>query len=155
MKRRNLLSGGVIALLALGSLPRMAAADNIPYEVVVEWNHIPYDQDAAATQAYEDGKVYKKVLMQGAKVDSKGNIYVSTARWGGPEVPATLSKVVVKDGKKMLQAYPSAEMNKVGDGHAFQAVLGFEIDRNDVLWILDQGHVAGAPSIPGAEKLVL
>src|SRR5512132_4226866 len=36
-----------------------------------------------------------------------------------------------------------------------KAVLGFEIDRNDVMWILDQGHVAGQPSAPGAEKLVL
>jgi len=152
---RSLLWSGVLGLIALGSLPARVKADNIPYEVVVEWVHIPYDLDPAAAQAYEDGKIYKKVLMQGAKVDSKGNIYVSTARWGGPDVPATLSKVVVKDGKKVLQPYPSVEMNKVGDGHAFQAVLGFEIDRNDVLWILDQGHVAGAPSIPGAEKLVL
>jgi sugar lactone lactonase YvrE len=155
MKHTNLISGGVLALLALGSLPAPAAAEDIQYEVVVEWNHIPYDLDGAAATAYEDGKVYKKVLMQGAKVDSKGNIYVSTARWGGPEVPATLSKVVTKDGKKVLQPYPSVEMNKVGDGKALQAVLGFEIDRNDVLWILDQGKVAGQPSIPGAEKLVL
>jgi sugar lactone lactonase YvrE len=155
MNRRSLLSGGVLALFALGSLPAPAAAEEIPYEVVVEWNHIPYDLDPAAAKAYEDGKVYQKVLMQGAKVDSKGNIYVSTARWGGPEVPATLSKVVTKDGKKVLQPYPSTDMNKVGDGKALQAVLGFEIDRNDVLWILDQGHVAGQPSIPGAEKIVL
>jgi len=155
MKRRNLLSAGVVALLALGAPRAPAAADSIPYEIVAEWNHIPYDLAPEAARAYEDGKIYKKVLMQGAKVDSKGNIYVSTARWGGPEVPATLSKVVVKDGKKVLQPYPSAELNKVGDGHALQAVLGFEIDRNDVLWILDQGHVAGQPSIPGAEKLVL
>ena len=33
-------------------------------------------------------------------------------------------------------------------------MLGFEIDRNDVMWILDQGHVAGAPSGPGDEKLI-
>ena len=33
-------------------------------------------------------------------------------------------------------------------------MLGFEIDRNDVMWILDQGHIAGAPSGPGDEKLI-
>jgi hypothetical protein len=33
-------------------------------------------------------------------------------------------------------------------------VLGFEIDHNDVMWILDQGHIAGAPSGPGDEKLI-
>lgn len=155
LTNRNLLSGSVLALFALALPPATAAADNIPYEVVAEWNQLPYDLAPAEVKAYEDGKVYQKVLMQGAKVDSKGNIYVSTARWGGPEVPATLSKLVTKDGKKLLQPYPSAAMNKVGDGKAFQAVLGFEIDRNDVLWILDQGHVAGQPSIPGAEKIVL
>jgi sugar lactone lactonase YvrE len=33
-------------------------------------------------------------------------------------------------------------------------VLGFEIDRNDVMWILDQGQVTGAPSGTGDEKLI-
>lgn len=33
-------------------------------------------------------------------------------------------------------------------------MLGFEIDRNDVMWILDQGHIAGGPSGPGDEKLI-
>ncbi|WP_114011776.1 L-dopachrome tautomerase-related protein, partial [Cohaesibacter intestini] len=36
-----------------------------------------------------------------------------------------------------------------------KAVLGFEIDRNDVMWILDQGHVAGGENKPGDAKLVL
>lgn len=157
MNRRRLPSA-LLAVFVAALAPAAATAQNppnVPYEIVAEWNHIPYDLEPAAAKAYEEGKVYQKVLMQGAKVDSKGNVYVSTARWGGPEVPATLSKVVTKGGKKMLQPYPSAEMNKVGDGKAFQAVLGFEVDRNDVLWILDQGHVAGQPSIPGAEKIVL
>ncbi|XBS71738.1 L-dopachrome tautomerase-related protein [Acerihabitans sp. KWT182] len=35
-----------------------------------------------------------------------------------------------------------------------KAVLGFEIDRNDVIWILDQGHIAGAPNQPEDEKLI-
>jgi len=156
MNKRSMI--GLVTVVALAApSPAHAAAKGMPgYEVVAEWNHIPYAlDDAAAERAYEDGKVYQKVLMQGVKVDSQGNVYVSTARWGGPEVPATLSKMVVKDGKKVLQPYPSTAMNEVGNGRALQAVLGFEIDRNDVMWILDQGHIAGKPSIPGAEKLVL
>ena len=125
-------------------------------EVIAEWNRLSYDLgDAAAEKAYQDNETYKKVLLQGVKLDSKGNIYVSTARWGGPEVPATLSKLVKKDGQWLLQPYPSLALNKVGDPKALQAVLGFEIDRNDVMWILDQGHIAGKPSEAGAEKLVL
>lgn len=138
------------AALAAGSA--MAAPK---LEVVAEWNRIAYDLgDPAAEKAYEDQQIYKKVLMQGTKVDSKGNIYVSTARWGGPEVPATLSKLVRKGKEWKLQPFPSKELNEVKNPKGLKAVLGFEIDRNDVMWILDQGHVAGAPSAPGDEKLI-
>lgn len=124
-------------------------------EVVAEWARLSYDLgDPAAEKAYEDQQVYKKVLMQGAKVDSKGNIYVSTARWGGPEIPATLSKLVKKGKEWKLQPFPSKALNDVNNPKGLKAVLGFEIDRNDVMWILDQGHVAGQPSGPGDEKLI-
>lgn len=124
-------------------------------EVVAEWNRLHYDLgDAAAEKAYDEQQVWKKVLMQGAKVDSRGQIYVSTARWGGKEVPATLSRLVKKGSAWKLQPFPSLVMNDVANPKGLKAVLGFEIDRNDVMWILDQGHVAGAPSGPGDEKLI-
>jgi sugar lactone lactonase YvrE len=139
------------AALALGA----AQAAQPKLEVVAEWTRLSYDLgDKAAEKAYDDAQTYKKVLMQGAKVDSKGNIYVSTARWGGPEIPATLSKLVKKGGQWKLQPFPSKAMNDLANAKGLKAVLGFEIDRNDVMWILDQGHVAGAPSKPGDEKLV-
>ena len=142
-----------LAAAVLGAPLAHAAAPRL--EVVAEWNRLVYDLgDPAAEKAYEDKQVYKKVLMQGAKVDSKGNIYVSTARWGGPEVPATLSKLVKKGGQWKLQPFPSKELNDIANPRGLKAVLGFEIDRNEVMWILDQGHVAGAPSKPGDEKLV-
>ena len=51
--------------------------------------------------------------MQGVKIDSKGNFYVTTARWGGPEIPATLS-MLVKNGETWeLVPFPSEEMNDV------------------------------------------
>jgi sugar lactone lactonase YvrE len=124
-------------------------------EVVAEWNRLSYDLgDKAAEKAYQDQQIYKKVLMQGAKVDSKGNIYVSTARWGGKEIPATLSKLVKKGKEWKLQPFPNKALNDVNNPKGLKAVLGFEIDRNDVMWILDQGHIAGQPSGPGDEKLV-
>lgn len=148
MKKLSLvLAASLLAAAAQAAPPRL--------EVVAEWNRLTYDLgDPAAEKAYEEKQVYRKVLMQGAKVDSKGNIYVSTARWGGPEVPATLSKLVKKGGQWKLQPFPSKEMNDIANPRGLKAVLGFEIDRNDVMWILDQGHVAGAPSKQGDEKLV-
>jgi sugar lactone lactonase YvrE len=124
-------------------------------EVVAEWSRLRYDLgDKAAEKAYDDQQLHKKVLMQGAKVDSKGNIYVSTARWGGKEIPATLSKLVKRGKEWKLQPFPSKALNDINNPKGLKAVLGFEIDRNDVMWILDQGHVAGQPSGPGDEKLV-
>jgi sugar lactone lactonase YvrE len=124
-------------------------------EVVAEWNRLRYDLgDAAAEKAYDDQQLHKKVLMQGAKVDSKGTIYVSTARWGGKEIPATLSKLVKKGKEWKLQPFPNKALNDINNPKGLKAVLGFEIDRNDVMWILDQGHVSGQPSGPGDEKLI-
>lgn len=153
MFKRSALYLSVAAYLALIPVASMAAQPKL--EVVAEWNRLAYDLgDAAAEKAYDDAQTWKKALLHGVKVDSKGTIYVTTARWGGKEVPATLSKLVKKDGQWKLQPFPSKEMNDVANPKGLKAVLGFEIDRNDVMWILDQGHVAGAPSAPGDEKLV-
>ncbi|WP_347558208.1 L-dopachrome tautomerase-related protein [Robbsia sp. KACC 23696] len=159
MKERKRCLARAVACVALacGFSGVMAQTNAAPIaQTVAEWNRLPFVfDDANAAQRYDSEQLYKKVLLQGVKLDSQGNIYVTTARWGGTDVPATLSKLVRKDGNWVLQPYPSAAMNKVGDPHALQSVLGFEIDRNDVMWILDQGHIAGAPSTQGAEKLVL
>ena len=147
----------VAALLTLG----VASADTIEplpssLEIVAEWNSLPYAiADREIESIWKHSDIYGKALIQGAKVDSQGNIYVSTARWGGPEIPATLSKLVKKGSGWVLVPFPSEAMNDVRNPAGLKAVLGFEIDRNDVMWILDQGHIAGAPSGPGDEKLVL
>ncbi len=149
------MSALLMVAFFIGPAPALADEYLAP-EVVAEWNRVEFDLgNRKAEQAYTAKKTYEKVLIQGVKLDSRGNIYVSTARWGGPEVPATLSKLVKKGNAWKLQPYPNLAMNQVGKRRALQAVLGFEIDRNDVMWILDQGHIAGAPSKTGAEKLIL
>lgn len=125
-------------------------------EVVAQWDRVQYDLgDAAAEKAYNDSETYKKVLMQGVQVDAQGNLYVSTARWGGKDVPATLSKLVKQsDGSFKLQPYPSKAFNDVANPAGIKAVLGFAIDRNNILWMLDQGHVDGVPTSSRDEKLI-
>lgn len=145
----------LVLALAVAAGAATAAPPPPKLEVVAEWNRLSYDLgDPAAEKAYEDQQIYKKVLLQGAKVDSRGRVYASTARWGGPEVPATLSRLVKKNGQWRLQPYPSREMNDLANPKGLKAVLGFEIDRDGVMWVLDQGHVGGQPSKPGDEKLV-
>ena len=78
-----------------------------------------------------------------------------TARWGGPEIPATLSRLKKQGDEYKLVPYPSEEMNDIDNPKGLKAVLGFEIDRNNVMWIRDQGHVAGQPTEPGDGKTAL
>ncbi|WP_416413474.1 L-dopachrome tautomerase-related protein [Pantoea sp. App145] len=144
----------LLLLLTAGGVGLPAMAETQPkLDVVAEWNRLPYDlSDPAAAAAWQKNDT--KAMLHGVKVDAHGNLYVSTARWGGPEVPATLSKLVKKDGQWMLKPFPSEAMNDVHNPQGLKAVLGFEIDRHNVMWILDQGHIAGAPNKPGDEKLV-
>ena len=144
----------ITATLTVALATSVAQAGDM--EVVAEWNSLPYQvKDAATREAWEKGDQFGKALIQGAKLDSQGNIYVSTARWGGPTIPSTLSKLVKNGDQWELAAYPSEEMNNIANKAGLKAVLGFEIDRNDVMWILDQGHVAGGENKPGDAKLVL
>ena len=53
------------------------------------------------------------------------------------------------------RAFPSLEMNKLGDCNAFQYVQGFEIDpKEEVMWLADIGREFGKPS-QCAPKLLL
>ena len=134
----------------------VAVAAEHKAEPVVDMNKIVYDvKDPALAKTWKESKIFEKVMAQGAIMDSKGQFYISTARWAGREMPATLSRLVKKGDGWVLQAYPSEEMNDPANPKGLKAVLGFTVDRNDVMWILDQGKIAGAPTKQGDEKIVL
>lgn len=131
-------------------------AQDIKPEIVAEWAAIKYDiQNSKIKQTWEQSNIYDKAIMQGVKVDQNDNLYISTARWGGAEIPATLSKLKGSGRSAVLVPFPSEELNDVNNPQGLKAVLGFEIDRNNVMWILDQGHIAGQPTKEGDEKLIL
>lgn len=133
-----------------------AAADEGDVEPVVRWNSLTYQlQDEQAAARWSTSALNGKALVQGLKFDSAANMYVSTARWGGADIPATVSRLVKNGDGFELQPFPSEELNDVTNPDGLKAVLGFEIDENDVMWILDQGHIAGAESGAKDEKLVL
>ncbi|MCE7639402.1 major royal jelly family protein [Vibrio fluvialis] len=146
----------LLTLTLLSTSVMAASAPDLKLEVVAEWNSLPYlIKDKETKQRWESSELFGKALMQGVKVDRQSQLYVTTARWGGSEIPATLSRLKNEGGEYKLVPYPSEEMNDINNPKGLKAVLGFEIDRNDVMWILDQGHVAGQPTKPGDEKLVL
>lgn len=125
-------------------------------EPVVDMDRVVYQVDSPSLmKTWTESAIFGKVLIQGAKIDSKGDFYLSTARWEGREMPATLSRLVKKGDGWVLRPFPSEEMNDPANPKGLKSVLGFEIDRNDVMWILDQGKIAGAATRPGDEKLIL
>ncbi len=125
-------------------------------ELIAEWNKLPYQVESNTIRSrWESSDIYGKALMQGVKVDQSENLYVSTARWDGPEIPFTLSKLVKGNDEYKLTAYPSEALNDVENPKGLKAVLGFEVDSDNVMWILDQGHIAGQPAKDGDQKLIL
>lgn len=124
------------------------------YEVLIKWSRLDwlFQDEAMKTEFYEK-EYWKGCMPAGFKVDRDGNYYLSVPRWV-LGVPATVNKIEMVNGKAMLSAYPSWEMNKVGDPTALQSVLGWEIDELNRAWFLDQGHVNGEPCKEGDQKLV-
>ncbi|MCA9906691.1 MAG: hypothetical protein KC547_22705, partial [Anaerolineae bacterium] len=85
------------------------------YEILFHWNRLEWVfPDEAAKTAFYDGEFWKGAMPAGFKTDRNGNYYLSVPRWS-PGIPATVNKIEIIDGKPMLSAYPSWEMNTIGD----------------------------------------
>lgn len=101
---------------------------------------------------YMNQKLYENCMPAGIKISANGTIFVSVPRWK-PGVPSTLN---VFEGSTnnvgQLRPFPSLEGNLVGDPNALQSVLGFEIDLDDNIWVLDQALVNNV-FVAGAAKL--
>jgi len=124
------------------------------YDIHYQWSHLRWQfKDEIQEKEYYEKEYFKGAMPAAFKIDSMGNEYMSVPRWN-PGIPATLNKVIEVNGEALLEAFPSWEWNEVGNPDALQAILGFEIDENDVMWILDQGHVMGANSLNGSQKVV-
>ena len=124
------------------------------YEILFHWNHLDWlFADEGMKSEFYTKEYWKVAMPAGVKTDRDGNWYVSVPRWE-PGIPATVNKIEVVDGKPLLTAFPSWEMNEIGNPDALQSALGWEIDEQNRAWFLDQGHIAGAPCIDGAQKIV-
>lgn len=124
------------------------------YEILFHWNRLEwlFPNEELWSHFYAN-EYWKGAMPAGVKTDRAGDFYVSVPRWS-PGIPATVNKIETVDGKPLLSAYPSWEMNKVGNPNALQSVLGWEIDEQNRAWFLDQGHIEGVPCLHGAQKIV-
>jgi sugar lactone lactonase YvrE len=125
------------------------------YHMLYHWNRLDWNfPDPSMKQEFESNQFWKKAMPAGVKVDQKGNYYISVPRWA-EGIPSTMNRIVIKNGKPLLEAFPSWEWNKPGNPKFLQSVLGYEIDERNRMWLLDQGKIAYAPSQDGSQKLVI
>ncbi len=124
------------------------------YEILFHWSRLEWIfPDKNMEGEFYEKEYWKGAMPAGFKTDADGNYYLSVPRWA-PGIPATVNKIVIVDGKPMLEAYPSWEMNRIREPQALQSVLGWEIDELGRAWFLDQGHIEGKPCVDGAQKIV-
>ncbi|XP_060086134.1 protein yellow-like [Ylistrum balloti] len=101
-----------------------------------EWPNRTAKDSAIANEEY----IVNNNIISGMKVYD-GNVYVTVPRWRRG-VPSTLNKIVASNGESILQAFPSWEMQKIGDCRALQYVQSMEIDPNTGwMWIIDTGRI--------------
>ncbi|XP_063981732.1 protein yellow-like [Diachasmimorpha longicaudata] len=130
------------------------AAGNL-FEERFHWNvvDIAWPSDEIRTQVM-DRNEYTPVnnAIAGIKV-WKGMMYLTVPRWK-PGIPVTLgvipSELIMKNIPPKLQAYPTWEMQTVGDCRAFQFVQSMEIDPMGRMWVLDTGRTATMTTEPKA-----
>ncbi|CAG9314426.1 unnamed protein product [Blepharisma stoltei] len=117
------------------------------------WLNFTFD-DPADAESYVNNQLYTCCMPAGIKMNSQGDIFISVPRWK-ENVVATLNQIVSQnDDALLLKPFPSLEENEEGVAEALQSVLGFEIDLDDYIWVLDQGKVNGNSAIAKSQKLV-
>ncbi|BFT71868.1 L-dopachrome tautomerase-related protein [Paenibacillus sp. P36] len=125
------------------------------YKIICHWSRLDWHfPQTVMKEEFETKQIWKKAIPASVKVDHQGQYYVSVPRWS-PDIPATMNRIVVKEDKPLLEAFPSWAWNEVGDITTLQSVLGFEIDEYNRMWLLDQGKIAFEPSPDGSQKLVI
>ncbi|XP_064594802.1 protein yellow-like [Liolophura sinensis] len=117
-------------------------------EVVYEWVSLDYDWPNDTTKVdYTAARKYIKEnnIIAGVKV-YKDDVYVTVPRWR-EGVPSSLNKVVMKNGKPILQPFPAWKSQTVGDCDALQYVQSMEVDPNrGWMWIIDVGRINTNPA---------
>ncbi|XP_072931909.1 dopaminechrome tautomerase-like [Epargyreus clarus] len=114
------------------------------FRVIYEWNTIDFTWDTPEDRiAYLNTSRYipENVLISG--INFYGDKIFLTVPRLLDGVPATLATIpaVQTDTAPALQPFPSWADNAVGNCSALQFVQNVEIDRNGIMWILDNGRV--------------
>jgi len=126
--------------VVLLSLIAMVCATTVP-EILYQWVQIDYDWEAMGVdknQYIQEGLfIAENCILSGIK-QWKDDIYVTIPRWA-PGVPATLNKIVVKNGIPLLLPFPPIEQQMINTTNGLKFVQDIEIDPFGRMWIIDTG----------------
>ena len=121
---------------------------NKTLEIVAQFNIIKF-----RISPTED-KECKTCMPAGIKLSKNGTIFCSFPRWFD-DVIVTFAKYNKEEN--IFEPWPSLEMNQKylnNDPSGLNSILGFEIDKYDNLYILDQGRIKKNPASKGSMKLL-
>lgn len=116
-----------------------------PFQVIFQWNTIdvvwPSEEEKQFAIAHGD-YVPGNNFIAGIKF-WKNEMYLTVPRWKDG-VPVTLGVTSATPVNRVtapkLEAFPSWEMQKIGDCKAFQLVQSMEIDPIGRMWVIDTGR---------------
>ncbi|XP_031832944.1 protein yellow [Nomia melanderi] len=118
-----------------------------PFQVIFQWNTVdvawPSEEERDYAVSHND-YVPANNFIAGIKF-WKGKMYLSLPRWrdGVPVTLAVTSATPInRITAPVLDAYPSWEMQKIGDCSAFQFVQSMEIDPIGRMWVIDSGTMS-------------
>ena len=121
---------------------------NNTLEIVAQFNIIEFRINSTHTKKCE------KCMPAGIKLSKNGTIFCSFPRWYD-DVIVTFAKYNKKEN--VFEPWPSIEMNQrylSGNSSGLNSILGFEIDKYDNLYILDQGRIKKNPALNNSMKLL-
>lgn len=121
------------------------------FRVIYEWTYIDYEWESQEQQkAFLNTSRYipQNVLISGINFYGESLFLTMPRMLDG--VPATLATIPVlqTNTAPKLKPFPSWSDNTIGNCNALQFVQNVEIDRNGIMWILDNGRVGTLTPTP-------
>ena len=116
-------------------------------EIVAQFNVIKFEINSQIVEC-------RNCMPAGIKLSKNGDIFCSFPRWY-ENVTATFAKF--NEINNTFEPWPSYEYNtkyEYSNPSGLNSVLGFEIDDENFLYILDQGKINGEEALEGAIKVL-
>ncbi|XP_026488249.2 protein yellow-like [Vanessa tameamea] len=145
----------VVAAAAAQQTPRTSVPHREQFRVIYEWRTIDFEWESQTDrETYLNTSRYipQNVLISGINFYGD-NIFLTLPRMLDG-VPATLAYIPAYQNDTTapkLKPFPSWSDNNIGNCDALQFVQNVEIDRNGIMWILDNGRVGTLTQNPSTK----